>query len=231
MAHHPRQYPDKGASMPQSEKDMILEECLKELEISAFGKQEKAAQGFLWHIQVHFQLDAFIYVLSELRNRTTGDQVERAWEQVEVAYDQRPEMLTEVKNSLYFAIGNLALKAWSKREEQKISYKVPGFISILRSQRGIPETPDPVLTTESYGLPAPYIADPFSPGSCYTGGHYGDLYQSIQGQRNHSPHAPFDVSMPDLAASDWEYFQTMLDGELPAYTGHDIGQLGQDWRF
>lgn len=107
MAHHPRQYPDRGATMPQKEKDMIFSESLKCLEIAAMGHSNKLVQGFEWHTHVHFQLDAFIYVLSELRYRTQGEQTDRAWRQIETSYEHRPEMLTEMKNSLYHAIGNL----------------------------------------------------------------------------------------------------------------------------
>jgi hypothetical protein len=225
MAHHPRQYPDKGAGMPQGEKDMLLGESLKELEISAFGQQEKAVRGYLWHIHVHFQLDAFIYVLSELRYRSSGDQVERAWKQVEIAYDQRPEMLTETKNSLYFAIGNLALKAWATREESGYLSQgnhlvpPPRFISILRSQRRIPEPPTPA-PSNAFGQTEPYS----KPNSSAEGtAFYTDnVYQSNQQQWDNTSYLAMDtIMMPDMAAVDWEYYQTMLDGELPAYPGQD----------
>jgi len=230
MAHHPRQYPDKGANMPQVEKDMLLNESLKELEISSFGQQEKAVRGYLWHIHVHFQLDAFIYVLSELRYRNSGDQVERAWKQVELAYDQRPEMLTETKNSLYFAIGNLALKAWAEREESGYLCQgnqlipPPQFISVLRSQRRIPETPPTPAPSNApsndFGKTNPYT----KPGStAEAGGFYpGNVYQSNQQQWDNNAYLAMDtMMMPDMAAVDWEYYQTMLDGELPAYPGQD----------
>jgi hypothetical protein len=228
MAHHPRQYPDKGASMPQSEKDMLLEQSLKELEVSSFGHTEKAVKGFLWHIHVHFQLDAFIYVLSELRHRTSGEQVERAWKLVEIAYEQRPEMLTEVKNSLYFAIGGLALKAWAKREEAGVLYSSaelvppPRFISVLRTQRRIPEpVPPPVnefRPVEQY--PKPMLADANS--GIYSGG----TYQAFTGDSQWNYSDGMDMTMPDIGATEWEYYQTLLEGELPAYIGQDSGWNG-----
>lgn len=231
MAHHPRQYPDNGASMSQSERDMLFEECMKELEISAFSKKFKAVQGFVWHIQIHFQFDAFIYVISELRNRTTGAQVELAWKQIETAYDQRPELLIETKNSLYFAIGNLTLKAWAKREESVSPFvPPPRFISVLRSQRIIPDPPTPLPTTDFRDPTAKYGPDQCS----HTDGtsaaqRFQDTSQNNQDQWNISPYG-IDTTMPDMAASDWEYFQAMLDGELPAYSGTDFGESGQYWR-
>ncbi|KAA8572310.1 hypothetical protein EYC84_002935 [Monilinia fructicola] len=75
---------------------------------------------------------------NELRRRERGELVDKAWQQVELAYEFRADMLNDTKNSLYFALGNLVLKAWEKREEGGHSadqITAPRFISILRSQR------------------------------------------------------------------------------------------------
>lgn len=224
MAHHPRQYPDKGASMSQSERDMLLRESLRELEISALGKSEKAIRGFLWHIQVYSHLGAFIYVLSELRYRHLGDEVERAWKQVEITYEQRPEMLAETKNRLHFAIGNLALKAWAKREEfgcvpqgnQLIP--PPRFISILRSQRRIPE-PSALRPSNEFQQLHHQYSKPNADDSVNRLHSDSGFHSSQQQWENNSYIAMEHMMMSDTAAFDWEYYQTMLDGDLPAYAG------------
>jgi len=225
MAHHPRQYPDKGASMPQKEKDMIFGESLKELEISSMGHSTPSVQGFLWHIHVHFQLDAFIYVISELRHRTSGEQVDRAWKEIELSFEQRPEMLNDTKNSLYFAIGNLTLKAWTKREEAGGLYHgdqlvaAPRFISVLRSQRRIPDPIPPPPATEFRQIDTYPKSDHLNVASNIAPSN--DMYQSAQGWSNVD--FSMDMNMPDIAAIDWEYYQTLLDGDLPAYAGPNPG--------
>jgi hypothetical protein len=223
MAHHPRQYPDKGASMPQKEKDMMFKWSLTELEISTIGHSTKSVQGFLWHIHVHFQLDAFIYVLSELRQRTSGEQVDRAWKQVEIAYDQRPEMLNEFKNSLYFAIGNLTLKAWAKREEGAQVLAPPRFISILRSQRRISNPTPPTPATEYrpqedvFTKTTRLIEEAAANNATFP----NNTYDTLQNPQDQWGNFDIDVSMglSDINPTDWEYYQTLLDGDLPAYTG------------
>jgi len=35
-----------------------------------------------------------------------------------------------------------------------------------------------------------------------------------------------DMTMPDIGVIEWEYYQTLLDGELPAYTGNEWGWTG-----
>lgn len=232
MAHHPRQYPDKGASMPQKEKDMLFSESLKELEYDSLGHTTKCIQGFLWHISSHFQFDAFIYVISELRHRTEGEMVDRAWQQIIFSYEHRPEMITDTKNSLYVAIGNLTLKAWQKREETG-NYQIPPprFISLLRAQRNIPDPPrrptppearrqdhiarQNLITTFSNNVPQNMTYNNTAPDS-WSNIDYG-----------------FDVNMnmPEITPVDWEYWQTLMDGDLPPYTGMDNSGQGQGQWF
>jgi hypothetical protein len=226
MAHHPRQYPDKGASMPQREKDMLFKESLKEMEYDSLGHTNKAIRGYLWHIASHFQLDAFIYLISELRHRTSGDLVERAWQQIQFSFENRPEIITNTKNSLYYAIGNITLKAWAKREEAIGSYQAPRFISLLRSQRNIPDPPrrvaevqneDPYLRARM--MDYPIDAPPQNTAFAHTEQQWGNWDTDI------------DMNMPEITPVDWEYWQTLMDGELPAFNG-DIGWDGsasQQW--
>jgi hypothetical protein len=224
MAHHPRQWPDKGASMSQREKDMLFTESLKEMEYDSVGLTSKAIRGYLWHVSSHFQLDAFIYLISELRYRTSGDLVERAWQQVKYSFENRPELITEIKNSLYYAIGNLTLKAWAKREEAMGSYEAPPrFISLLRSQRNISDPPRP-------GTP---IEDP------YLTPHTMDYSTQSEQPPPPPPDPSFanieqqwgtwipdgDISMPEITPVDWAYWQTLMDGDLPAWNG-DTGNDG-----
>ena len=221
MAHHPRQYPDKGATMPQREKDMIFSESLNALEIAAMGHLNEVVRGFLWHIHLHFSLDAFIYVLSELRHRTTGDQVDFAWQQVETAFEQRPEMLQETKNSLYYAIGNLTLKAWGKREEAgRHQLTQPQFISVLRSQRNISSPPTPARPQQTVawrGDKPPATSTQLVDYTTTTAPTY-DQYD-LGAQQWKTMDFGYDVNMPDITPNDWEYWQTLMDETLPNFTG------------
>ena len=225
MAHHPRQYPDRGASMPQKEKDMIFSESLKELEISAMGHSHKLVQGFQWHMHVHFQLDAFIYILSELRHRTSGEQVDRAWQQVETSFEHRPEMLSETKNSLYYAIGNLTLKAWAKREEAGGIYQgshhlaPPRFISVLRSQRNI-STPSPSQQNTEWRDSNPIVAS--NDTTKYNNRSlpvYNQYDMGAEQWKNVDFEMDSIMTTPAFGPTDWAYWQTLMDGDLPTYTG------------
>lgn len=221
MAHHPRQYPDKGASMPQKEKDMLFALCLRELEVSSMGHENKTVIGFMWHLHVHFQLDAFIYLLRELRTRVSGELVDRAWIEVERAFQFRPEMLTEVKNNLYFAIGSLVLKAWTKREEAGGLYgeqilPPPRFISILRSQRRVATAPPPQTTEYRQ---EDFVKSVENPNETYTLVNNNDNGYPNTNSLGQWDNADFsmDMNVPDSTMADWEYYQTLLEGDLPAW--------------
>lgn len=226
--HHPRQYPDKGASMSPQEKDMLWAESLKELEIHTMGQLDKSVQGFRWHTHVQFHLDALIYVLSELRVRTTGDLVERGWRQIETAYDYRPEMITAERNTLYFAMGNLCLKAWRAFEEAggrcqgSQLLPTPRYISMLRAQRKVPE-PAPPLPPQQQPTPengleqvGPYTS---------TNQILNNPSYSLTGYTGHNTNVDqwdkdmLYMSVEDVTSVDWAYWQTLMDGDLPTFTG------------
>ncbi|KAF2092287.1 hypothetical protein K490DRAFT_4184, partial [Saccharata proteae CBS 121410] len=111
-AHHPRLYPDKGASLPQSEKDFLFSTALKIVELDNMAHSEPSIAKFLWHMDAWFQWDGFIYVLSELRTRTAGEEANRAWFQVNKVFEHHHEILTVTNNPLHIGICNITVKAW-----------------------------------------------------------------------------------------------------------------------
>lgn len=223
MARHPRQYPDKGASMSQADKDILFGLCVQELEIDSMGQTVKAIRGYLWHIQHYFQLDAFIYILSELRNRVSGEEVERAWKQVQLAYEYHSDMITNTKNALYVATGNLCLKAWRKREEAGLAtqgpyHTTPPFITQLREQRSGSDLSLPSDITR-IEMPSSSITHRLEyPANSVQPNNYGQTINQYVGMMD--PGYP-DVEMPEITLDDWSYWNTIMDGDLPAFNNQD----------
>ncbi|MCJ1398662.1 hypothetical protein MMC11_001863 [Xylographa trunciseda] len=140
MAHHPLQQPDGGTHMPQAERDGLFDNCLKLIEY-ANAVSMKSLQPYLWHIRTHFQWHAVIYLLGELRFRPVGDQVDRAWRQVEEVFEHYPAMITDRKGGFHAAVGHLTIRAWEVREVELarqqpwvVQSTRPNFINKLYSQ-------------------------------------------------------------------------------------------------
>ena len=148
--------------------------------------------------------------------------VDRAWQLIEKAYTYRPEMITRSKNILYFAIGNLTLKAWAQREESGLLNRganhltLPRFISLLRSQRQQAEQSQPPTKldgnepprTPNGGLATNYSAQ-VAPE--YHPAQIGDEWANTDLNFNS------ENSLVEATPMDWEYWQSLLDGDFPAY--------------
>ena len=124
-----RKAADKTNSNEQHYRDTLFEESLKGMEYDNLGHTTKNVQRFLWHIDTHFQWHSLVALLGELRSRTSGELVDKAWQQIGEVFEHHPEMLN-TRNPLHTAVGNLALAAWQARES-----------AFARRQRGTPMPP------------------------------------------------------------------------------------------
>ncbi|KAL1963069.1 hypothetical protein VTN77DRAFT_8715 [Rasamsonia byssochlamydoides] len=112
MAHHPRHYQERGERMPQFEKDRLFAICMDVAEYGTILQTTKTTQRYLWH--VNFQWDPLIYMLSELRYRTVGEETAKAWHLIDGACTRYYQQLgPKARSPLHLAIGHLAVKAWS----------------------------------------------------------------------------------------------------------------------
>lgn len=155
--HHPRHSADGGAQLPQEEKDMLFATAVRIIEYDGLQSLEPLKR-FRWHVKNYFQWDVFLYMLNELRFRTTGEQVEKAWRLVGRVFESHPEILTQTKVPFHVAVGNLTIKAWEERKiklEQHAAHQntttitttlgkdPPPFLKTLYSQRKPPPPPPP----------------------------------------------------------------------------------------
>ncbi|KAF3480959.1 fungal specific transcription factor domain-containing protein [Arthroderma uncinatum] len=129
---------------PQEMRDALFADTLQIIANYHTFRLAPGIQRYHWHVSAHFQWHAFIYLLHELQRRTVGEQVDRAWTEVGNVYSFKPELLSDTKDALHFAIGNLVLKAWGARKATlamleggrgQESIVTPSFIERLQLQR------------------------------------------------------------------------------------------------
>ncbi|KAJ4367726.1 hypothetical protein N0V86_009847 [Didymella sp. IMI 355093] len=128
----------QGKTETQAEKDALFSMSLQVLASSNLVYTTKEMQGFMWHVNMHFQWKAYIYVLSELRYRTSGPAVEQAWQDVQLTYEYHPTFDEELaKRALPTAVSNLALKAWDAyiAANGVPQSGEPLFIQLIRSRQ------------------------------------------------------------------------------------------------
>lgn len=163
MAHHPSQYPDKGKSIPQAERDILFKVSVKMVEYDVLGKSTKTLQNFAWHIDNAFQIDAFVFMLISSRNQDAAAELtNKAWQLVSDMYKHRPSLMDDSNNDLYAAVRELTLHAWEAREA-KVSHNnlepipVPEVIAELRdrkARKSIPTGMSSAASTTATSMPS-----------------------------------------------------------------------------
>lgn len=139
MAHHPSQY--RGKPMPRVERDMLFANSVRMVEYDVMGKSTKGLDHFSWHLDVAFQIDAFVFMLIASRTQANDAPLtKRAWQLVAEMYKYRPALLEDSKNELYAAVRALTLRAWEAREADLARNRiepihVPHVISELRERK------------------------------------------------------------------------------------------------
>ena len=229
-AHHPRQYPDGGASLPQEEKDMLLRLAMSVVGSHNLCNVTKSLRGFLWHINVFFPFEAFILLLSELCQRTHGQLALDAWQVVNEVYDYHPELINNTKNAVYLAVGNLTIKAFregvSHEALSTVLWQSPSLqvVSRLCSTRKIRvkdlelrQSQDNNNISFDDGNVTELSTPSFNQQEFnITGDVFGGTDLSLASECG---------ALPDINPSDWNYWQTllnnqdlvMLDGDQPHF--------------
>jgi hypothetical protein len=128
----------QGKTETQAERDTLFTLSLQVLISMTLAYTMREMQGFVWHVNMHFQWKALVFILSELRYRTSGPQVEQAWQQIQLTYEFHPTFDEEVsRRALPIAVSNLALKAWEAytTANSLSGDGEPFFIQLIRNRQ------------------------------------------------------------------------------------------------
>ncbi|KAH7120403.1 fungal-specific transcription factor domain-containing protein [Dactylonectria estremocensis] len=121
--HHPRwRGTVRGGEvyMTHQECDLVFESALTMLEMIDLGLRSNFSSRLFIHMTAKPPIDAYIYVLSELRQRPRGERVDVAWKLVEGLYNKHPELIKDTANSFFAAFRELTLEAWQFRRKELV---------------------------------------------------------------------------------------------------------------
>jgi hypothetical protein len=208
-AHHPRNNPEHSA--PQ-ESELVFLHSVRLIEYDNCIRHTKFAQQLLRHLIAKTQLDALICVLTGLQRRTVGELVENAWKQIEIFYRDHISLVDDTENTLYKAMGDLALKAWQTRASSALSQTRPDFISRLLHKRSSRRA----MTTEPHNTSTDFSGPPSFPK---------DQDHTASTSLVATPTVGISLDTPE---ADWTFWDGLLaDPEFGSYgqemLGYNIG--------
>ncbi|KAH8889679.1 hypothetical protein GQ53DRAFT_188133 [Thozetella sp. PMI_491] len=135
---HVVEFLSRGVStetLNDGERDALFIEATRVVEYDNIIQSTETLQGFKWYTQLHFPLPAYIFLVPELRQRTTGDLCERAWAAICENHERRG-MTRNFRSPVHIAFGSLFVKAWDAREAAELQLgrhvQAPKLVAFLR---------------------------------------------------------------------------------------------------
>jgi Fungal specific transcription factor domain len=207
VIRHPRLRP----SMPVGERDILLNAAVKMIEYTNLIHSTKSLRKFFWPVKANFQLESLVFMLGELRSRTTGDLADKAWLGIEEVFEYHADMVQMMKNPLHIAMGNLLLQAWEARKfAHGPDLQVPGFVKTLYKCRNRNEHGERLDAELAHRPETIYPAQRLSSrnGMLKPIGESGLSFIS-------------EPIQPDLSSLDWPYWDDLFHGYSFASNPHD----------
>ncbi|GKU21542.1 unnamed protein product [Fusarium langsethiae] len=113
--YHPIHRPERASDLSAEQIDMLLENSLEVIRYDILSHSTPALQCYLWHIANFFPFETFVLLISTLFGRPAGQVVDTAWEVIDQVYEHHPSFISDTGDPLYWALGNITLKAWDQR--------------------------------------------------------------------------------------------------------------------
>lgn len=123
--------------LPSAESDALFVEAIKMIDYDGLMFNHESLKGFRWYMMMWFPFPAYVCLLSGLRERTTGELCERAWDAI-CEHHERRKLMGHLRTPLHVAFAPLFVKAWDAREaaETQLGRTIapPKLITLLRQR-------------------------------------------------------------------------------------------------
>ncbi|CAH0044661.1 unnamed protein product [Clonostachys solani] len=143
--YHPRLRPaaeDGTVYVTRRDSDETFEAVLLALEMSELSLESAFATYLVTHLTFWFKMEAYVYVISELRQRCSGPRIDLAWRIIGKLFDNLPAVIPEEDETFFNGLINLALEAWEARRKELLTMSTsleaditPPFIRSLFDRR------------------------------------------------------------------------------------------------
>ncbi|KAL6916376.1 hypothetical protein FSST1_007871 [Fusarium sambucinum] len=155
MLHHPRGRSVSGEDVyiTRQESDFLFNAAVSFIQYVDMGFKSRFSSHIFTHLTSTYHIDAYIYVVSELRNRDSGSRIDLAWKLVNGLYTDHHELIDNTESPLFVALGNLVLEAWETRRKVLTEADViPSCIELLWAKRRVANASAEVQAAAVNGL-------------------------------------------------------------------------------
>lgn len=132
-----RMHEAEAMPLKEIERDSLFLQATQMIEYDNVVQSSESLQPFKWYSRHYFPFPAYMFLVQELRDRSTGPMVERAWDAITANHELRG-LLNNLHNPMHMAFGNLFVKSWDAHEsaQRNIGKHVsaPHFINVLRER-------------------------------------------------------------------------------------------------
>ena len=132
-----RMHNSEAMPLKEIERDSLFLQATQMIEYDNVVQSSESLRPFKWYSMHHFPFPAYMFLVQELRIRSSGAMVERAWEAITANYDLRG-LLNNLHSPMHTAFGSLFIKAWDAHEAAQTSngkqVTTPRFIFGLRER-------------------------------------------------------------------------------------------------
>ncbi|KAK3368934.1 fungal-specific transcription factor domain-containing protein [Lasiosphaeria ovina] len=176
-----------------TDRDNLFIEAIRMVELDNHLQTDDTLQGFRWYTYQHFPLPAYIFLVSELRQRPTGELCERAWN-VMVENCEHRGFTRNLRSPMHILLGHFFVKAWDVREAAELHLgrhlPTPKIVTLLRNTVSRYKRPTPAPTGSTAGAAPsstqmPGLAPPTAPAS--SGISHANV--NVQAEPNSAPSA------------------------------------------
>lgn len=218
LVEHYSMHLDSSKTQTGAQRDAAVRHALGMLEADTKIMSSPLTKGYLWLVNFHFPLPAYIHVLQDLKRRPMAKQALETWQVVSDNFQARFEASQPINSPLFDIFAKLVHSAWEARlagvKRSQGALIVPKIVSIIRenvvhqlrlSQCVGPEEPQPLDATGMSDEDLPMLT-PMGLGSYdvygagvpdyYTGKDFDFPGQILPGA---------DFNQVDLAMLDWDF--------------------------
>lgn len=205
-----------GSSMDEIERDKLFLEAIKMVEYDNIVQTADSLKPFRWYSLHYFPFPAYMFLVHELRKRTSGPLVEQAWEAITINHDARG-ILNNLHSPMHVAFGPLFLKAFAAREAAEHAagrtVPIPPFIVTLRARdekrrKGHEQNlPDPAPASEAM------VQGPIASAQSSHSGDASNIVPPGSAPYNHGGGSQMSgPASSDTNDMDWSYIMSGYQG-------------------